>query len=133
MAERQVVPRFKEPKEPKEPWAKRRRQPIRAVGARGQRLAPALAAAYREVDLLDGKQCQYHLIEPDHRCVRGAVLHHDHLWGRRVRPELRERSWAIVTLCGHAHDAVTKSPAKHRELRAAVLTSRIVDWLCGVG
>jgi hypothetical protein len=109
------------------------RTPLPKVGARAKRLEPALRGAYREVDRLDGRRCQFHLLDPTHRCPSNALLHHDHLWGRNVRPDLREKAWAIVTLCSVAHlHYVTDNPVLHRELRAAVLVSRIVDWLCGV-
>jgi len=132
MAQQAEAQRAAAARPPKEPYRKPRSQ-LRAQGARGTRLAPALRAAYAEAERLDmGGQCQFHLVDPDHVCPRRALIHHDHLWGRRVRPELRERGWAIVCLCSVAHDVVTKDPVLHRRLRDAVLVSRIVDMLCGV-
>lgn len=101
---------------------------LAARGARSKRLQPALDRAYGEVDERDGG-CQFALVDPDHRCPRRALLHHDHLWGRNVRPEYRERAWAIVLLCSVAHDLVTKDPELHRQLRIACLAERISEWI----
>lgn len=102
---------------------------LAAKGARSKRLAPALAAAYREVDQRDGRACQFTLLDSSHRCPRGSLLHHDHLWPRNVRPDLREAGWAIVLLCAPSHDHVTNNPGIHRDLRIAVLAERIAEWI----
>ncbi len=99
---------------------------LAARGAKAKRQQSALDAAYAEVDKRDGG-CQFHLLQPGHKCVRGAALHHDHLWGRNVRPELREAAWAIVLLCSFAHVAVTEDSELHRELRAVVLARRAAE------
>lgn len=108
------------------------RKPLPAVGAAGRRKAPALAAAFRAVDKRDAKRCQFHLLDPGHRCPPNALMHRDHLWGRLVRPEHRHTPWAIVTLCSVSHRAVTENPRLHRQLREVVLVERIVDMACGL-
>lgn len=101
---------------------------LAARGARAKRLQPALDAAYAEVDRRDGG-CMFHLLDTDHVCPRNALLHHDHLWNRNVRPDLREKAWAIVLLCSVAHDQVTTNPELHRRLRTVVLAERIAEWI----
>lgn len=71
----------------------------------------------------------FHLLDTDHVCPRNALLHHDHLWNRNVRPDLREKAWAIVLLCSVAHDQVTTNPELHRRLRTVVLAERIAEWI----
>lgn len=101
---------------------------LAARGARSKRLKPALDAAYAEVDKRDGGRCQFHLAAPGHQC-RTTELHHDHLFNRNVRPDLREVSWNIVLLCAPAHRRVTDDPKAHRALRIAVLAERIAEWI----
>ena len=101
---------------------------LAARGARAKRLQPALDAAYAEVDQRDGG-CQFHLVDPGHVCPRRALLHHDHLWNRNVRPDLREKAWAIVLVCSVAHDQLTNNPELHRRLRVAALAERISEWI----
>lgn len=108
------------------------RKPLPKVGVAGKRNAPKLAAAFREVDKRDGKRCQFHLLDPGHRCPPNALMHRDHLWGRLVRPEYRHTAWTIVTLCSVTHVAVTESPKLHRKLREVVLVERIVDMALGL-
>ena len=98
------------------------------VGARSKRLQPALEEAYAEVDRRDGGRCQFHLAAPGHRCST-SELHHDHLFNRNVRPDLRQTAWNIVLLCAPAHRRVTDDPKAHRALRVAVLAERIAEWI----
>lgn len=105
------------------------RAPLAKRGARAKRLEPALRAAYQQVDQRDANRCQYDQLDPAHRCPPGTVTHHDHLWGRNVRPDLREDPRAIVLLCSTAHDEVTRNPVLHRELRRAILENRALAEL----
>lgn len=101
----------------------KRTGPLARRGAKAKRAEPALRRAYAEVDQRDGG-CVFGVLDRTHRCPPNALLHHDHLWGRLVRPDLREDPRGIVLLCSVAHDEVTRDPKLHRELRRAVLEGR---------